>query len=308
MCPSGHRKHPLQRFDRSGAGHPLRPWISPCRMRGLSFGNPRRGHFSTTFPFARSDRRASVFHCFGGRVRRDEPRGRVGRRHRPHAAKIRSLDAVYAQDWANIENFLPSRPPRGVELKRWEEQLGGEHSRRAELGIAWRRLELPDDAPFHPTETTRLTSRGMAFLDGHGTIEDWGCGFSRARVRDPQPTTLASTEARQYADRSSICVLSIGTRTASSCATYWNTTSNGGEFCADALESFRTAWSSSSSRRSETGRGSCRRDGLHVCGRPGHFVPEGRPDRTSGHTRIVTEESLETDTQYRTEHVFYISK
>ena len=104
-------------------------------------------------------------------------------------ARMRSLDAVYRQDWENVENFLASDPmysdpkkrPRekGVHLDSWREIVGFDHLeplRWYSMLGAWDYETLPelrygDDASY---------IKGMMFLDGHGVIEDWGCGFRHA--------------------------------------------------------------------------------------------------------------------------------
>jgi cyclopropane fatty-acyl-phospholipid synthase-like methyltransferase len=53
--------------------------------------------------------------CGGGRARE----GDIATGHM--LPRFRSLDAVYAQRWSEVENFLDGRPAYGVTLHQWSE-------------------------------------------------------------------------------------------------------------------------------------------------------------------------------------------
>jgi hypothetical protein len=105
-------------------------------------------------------------------------------------ARFRSLRAVYDQQWQDVVNFFAldkmsaeAREPvatKGVSLAPWNEQVPDEDQHLLRwypmLG-AWNYLET---SQFKYGDDTSYV-RGMAFLDGHGNIEDWGCGFAHAR-------------------------------------------------------------------------------------------------------------------------------
>src|SRR5262249_5897850 len=87
----------------------------------------------------------------------------------------------YSQDWEHVENFLPGRPQVGVHLKPWQELVEEEHQHIREwssLVGAWNYDNTPK---FHYGDDTTYKS-GIAFLDGYGNIEDWGCGFAHAQT------------------------------------------------------------------------------------------------------------------------------
>jgi hypothetical protein len=128
LCRMGHRKHPLLRWDRG------RPRIyagvgfhrALCEERPLL--EPETGVFVHHFPFreeATSRRRLELL-CRAGDD--GEARAREGD---PAAAGMRprwrSLDAVYRQDWANVENYAPPpAPPVGVSPRPWGELVAPE--------------------------------------------------------------------------------------------------------------------------------------------------------------------------------------
>lgn len=117
FCAQRHRKHPLQRWDRHAppiiceAGfhraHSDAPLIEPAQ-----------GAFLHHFPFrdeATSRARLDVLcNSAGGRAREDDP----ATAHM--VPRYRSLEAVYAQRWAEVENFMPGKG-RGVHLSPWSE-------------------------------------------------------------------------------------------------------------------------------------------------------------------------------------------
>src|SRR6185369_8692943 len=102
-------------------------------------------------------------------------------------------DAVYGRNWADVVNFVSldpmyaafdaPPPPTGVRLQPWTELVEPEHRHVSRwyspsmLG-AW---SYGSFAEFSYGDDTTY-EKGIAFLDGHGTIEDWGCGFAHAKT------------------------------------------------------------------------------------------------------------------------------
>jgi hypothetical protein len=136
MCPSGHRKHPLLRFDAEGppiiSGPGFHVPSSPSPLY-----EPSQPAFLHHFPFRDEEltRRKLELLCAPGGVA--GPRALESRGDTHMAARFRSLDAVYARDWSRVENFvaidpicewLDIAPPRfGVRLRRWSEAVEPEH-------------------------------------------------------------------------------------------------------------------------------------------------------------------------------------
>jgi hypothetical protein len=118
ICAGKHRKHPLLRHDKGGnAIH-----------SGIGF---HRAHVASDEPLLEPDVPIIEHHfpyrlyetsrmrlevlCGGGRARE----GDIATGHM--LPRFRSLDAVYAQRWSEVENFLDGRPAYGVTLHQWSE-------------------------------------------------------------------------------------------------------------------------------------------------------------------------------------------
>jgi hypothetical protein len=188
MCPSGHRKHPLQRFDRGGApiecGNGFHGAVCSEQLY-----EPSQAAFLHHFPFRDEGLTRRRLEALWATA--DTGVSRALESHDTHMlTRFHSLDAVYAQNWAKVENFVAldpvnatvKAPASGVNPKPWSEMVEPEHQPIARwysprmLG-AWKYEELDR---FHYGDDVTY-EKGMAFLDGHGTIEDWGCGFGHAR-------------------------------------------------------------------------------------------------------------------------------
>src|SRR5262245_9339569 len=127
MCPSGHRKHPLQRHDKSGAriecGRGFH--LAYCADR---LHEPSQPAFLHHFPFrdeATTRRRLGLLWAkdatgVARALESDDATGHM-------LPRFRSLDAVYAQDWDHVENFIASPPAEGVRLKPWTEMVEEPH-------------------------------------------------------------------------------------------------------------------------------------------------------------------------------------
>jgi hypothetical protein len=117
FCAQRHRKHPLQRWDRDAAPIVCEAGFHRAHSEAELI-EPSQGAFLHHFPFrdeAFSRSRLDVL-CGGdrGRARADDP----ATAHM--VPRYRSLEAVYAQRWDEVENFLPGKGV-GVTLRRWDE-------------------------------------------------------------------------------------------------------------------------------------------------------------------------------------------
>ena len=129
MCPSLHRKHPLLRYDREAA--PIEAdrgfHLASC---SVPLYEPAQPAFLHHFPFR--DREVTTRRL---EALWTKDQNGVGRALESHdtcmhmLARFRSLEAVYAQDWARVHNFMALAPdpaalvspppPLGVILKPW---------------------------------------------------------------------------------------------------------------------------------------------------------------------------------------------
>jgi hypothetical protein len=315
MCPAGHRKHSLLRFDKNGprirAGNGFH--LIECEEPVFE---PAQPAFLHHFPYRNEAATRARLHALWRRDESGASRA-LETRDTHMLARIRSLAAVYEQDWNSVVNFIAldpmyramksPPPPSGVHPKPWSETVPAEHQnvlRWYSMIDAWNYGEFEK---FNYGDDTTFV-RGMSFLDGHGTIEDWGCGFARGREFVSQSKYIGLDGSSQYADR----IVDLQTHVTSTDCIFmrhvlehnpnWRTV------LANALASFT------------------RRMVLVV------FTPFGETTRviatTAGMTAIpvpdisfrksdVTqlfgdisyrEESLATDTQYGIEHVFYLEK
>jgi hypothetical protein len=173
-------------------------------------------------------------------------------------ARVRSLSAVYSQNWSEVVNFValdpmyeqmdPKPPAKGVNLRPWPELVPAEHQnvlRWYSMMDAWKYGEYKKFG--YGDDTTYIS--GMAFLDGHGTIEDWGCGFAHAKAFVRAISTSASTAVRASPIASWISPRGGRRLTASSCAMCSSTTPLGDRFSAMRSRRSPDAWCWSCSRR-----------------------------------------------------------
>jgi glycosyltransferase involved in cell wall biosynthesis len=208
MCPANHRKHSLQRFDKGAA--PIR-----CG-RGFHLAEcadelyePIQPAFIHHFPYRNQDSTRARLDALWARDKSGSMRALES--HDTHMlARHRSLGAVYDGDWGAVVNFisldpmyehLASPPPAyGVNPRPWHELVEPEHQPvlrwDATFG-AWKYQTLEKFA--YGDDTTY--AKGLAFLDGHGAIEDWGCGFGHARSFVTQSPYIGVDGSSQYADR-----------------------------------------------------------------------------------------------------------
>jgi hypothetical protein len=127
-CWMWHRKHQLQRFDRDGAVVLSRSGFHSAHSSDCPLLEPTEAILLHHCPFRSREttlRRLDVLLSESS----DEDRSRYGLRDSPAmVARYRSLDAVYARDWASVEMSLAPglRRPR-VEPLPWTELVEPEH-------------------------------------------------------------------------------------------------------------------------------------------------------------------------------------
>ena len=314
LCPSRHRKHSLVRYDKDAApvrmgngfhvvecGEPLVEPVQPAFLHHFPYRDEKRTRQRLEALWARDT--SGVSRAFEDRDTH-------------MLTRLRSSQAVYAQQWSEVHNFIaldsmyermePRPPATGVVLKPWSD-VAGEHQhilRWYSMVDAWNYGQFER---FHYGDDTTYI-RGMAFLNGHGTIEDWGCGFAHARkfVREsvyvgvdgssPHADRLAPLDA--YASRTD-CIFM---RHVLEHNHAWRT------ILQNALESFTdrmvlivfTPFA-------ETTRVIATTTGMTSV--PVPDISFKRTDLTDLFTDVrFHEEELRTDTQYGTEHIFYLEK
>jgi hypothetical protein len=316
MCPSRHRKHPLLRYDRHGV--PIE-----CG-RGLHHAHcseplyePSQPAFLHHFPFRDEVLTRRRLGALWRKDHRGIARGGESDDCIHMLTRFRSLDAVYEQDWAKVENFvaldpmylrLDSPPPAsGVILKHWSDSVEREHQhllRWYPMIDAWKYDSLEE---FNYGDDVTL-KKGMAFLDGHGTIEDWGCGFAHARRFVDKSRYVALDGSSKHADK----IVDLTEYTSNVDCIFMRHVL---EHNADWRHILANAIASFTKRMvlviftplAETTRQIATSTACTLI--PVPDISFRKEDLTDFFRQFkYVEESLETDTQYRTEHVFYIEK
>ena len=306
MCASGHRKHPLQRYDRNGPPIECGRGFHLAACADLLY-EPAQPIFLHHFPFREEQttrRRLGLLWAKNAQgatraVASDDATGHM-------LPRFRSLDAVYAHDWSRVENFMPTQPPIGVALKHWHELLGKEHHlvrNWSSLVGAWNY----DQAKFPYGDDTTYR-KGIAFLDGQGTIEDWGCGFAHARTFVHNSRYLGVDGSSPHADTiADLCDY----RSETDCIFMRHVLEHNMEWrkiLTGAVASFRhrmvlivfTPFA-------ETTRVMATAVNCTTVAMPDLSFRKADLTEHFNHLRY-TEESLTTDTQYGVEHIFYLEK
>jgi hypothetical protein len=115
FCSQRHRKHPLQRWDRDAPAIVCEAGFHRAHSDAPLI-EPTQGAFLHHFPFRDEKvsrlRLDALCSTDGGRAREDDP----ATAHM--LPRYRSFDAVYAQRWDEVENFVPGKS-RGVSLTPW---------------------------------------------------------------------------------------------------------------------------------------------------------------------------------------------
>lgn len=122
MCPQGHRKHPLIRWDREGqeilAGKGFHGAI--CGTRPLY--EPLEPIIIHHFPYRNEEvtrrRMHQLWSANGAKVARAK-NGDVAVTHMK--TRLDSLDAVYAGDWNNVKSLHAEEPTKGISVCDWRE-------------------------------------------------------------------------------------------------------------------------------------------------------------------------------------------
>jgi hypothetical protein len=314
MCPSRHRKHPLLRYDRGGVLVEADRGFHVARCAAQLY-EPSQPTFLHHFPFRSQDVTRRRLEALWAKDQAGVTRALAS--HDTHMlARFHSLTAVYAQDWAAVENFIAldpmyslvgSTPPHGVHLQPWAESVEVEHQhvlRWYSMIGAWNYGRL-DKFNYGDDTTYR---RGIAFLDGRGTIEDWGCGFAHARTFVTKSRYVGIDGSSHHADR--IADLSAYTSEVD-CIFMRHVLEHNVEWrriLANAIASFtKRMVLVIFTPLAETTRQIATSTVLTSI--PVPDIAFGKQDLTDYFKHLsYTEESLDTDTQYGREHIFYIEK
>jgi hypothetical protein len=126
MCPSGHRKHPLQRFDPDGGTIECGRGFHMAECSELLY-EPTRPVATHHFPFRDEALTRTRLVSLWSKNERGNSRAQPNSDATDHMLmRFRSLDAVYAQDWSLVENFIPPGASPGVSLRPWTEFVDAE--------------------------------------------------------------------------------------------------------------------------------------------------------------------------------------
>lgn len=128
FCPSGHRKHHLQRFDR--AGPPITALYGFHRTQcETTLIEPTESCFTHHFPYREESATRARVAALTGKSKstpprinaRDQEEYRVSGHVSDMSKRARTLDHVYAQDWAMVENLNRKGRRVGVSPSPWTE-------------------------------------------------------------------------------------------------------------------------------------------------------------------------------------------
>jgi hypothetical protein len=314
MCSSRHRKHPLQRYDRSGAPIECGRGFHLAHCTDQLY-EPSQPAFLHHFPFRDENVTRRRLEALWAKDQSGVTRALES--YDTHMlTRFRSLGAVYAQDWGGVENFialdpmyilLDSPPASGVNLRPWAEIVEAEHRhvlRWYSMIGAWNydnvdKFNYGDDTTY---------KKGIAFLDGHGTIEDWGCGFAHAKMFGAKSQYIGIDGSSNCADK----IADLRDYTSEADCIFMRHVL---EHNVDWRRILTNAVASFKKRMvlviftplAETTRVVA--TSTNVTSVPVPDISFRKEDLTDYFRQFkYAEESLETDTQYKTEHVFYIEK
>jgi len=208
MCSGRHRKHPLQRYDRGRAPITCGDGFHSATCEEQLY-EPSQPAFLHHFPFREETLTRQRLEALWARDNDGTTRATASQ-DTHMLSRFRSMDAVYAQRWDGVENFVAldpvneivKAPASGVNLRSWHDTAEPEHQpvRRwyeSPMVGVWK---YANTEKFHYGDdvTYRL---GMEFLDGHGAIEDWGCGFTHARYFVSQSRYIGIDGSSKWADK-----------------------------------------------------------------------------------------------------------
>jgi hypothetical protein len=208
MCPRNHRKHPLQRYDKGGAHIQCGKGFHNAQCAEQLY-EPSQPAFLHHFPFRDESVTRRRLEALWARDQAGVTRALES--HDTHMlTRFRSMNAVYAGDWGAVENFialdpmysrLESPPPAsGVRLKPWQESVAAEHQHVLRWYPTFGAWNYDEFDKFNYGDDTTY-KRGIAFLDGYGTIEDWGCGFAHAKTFVAKSQYIGIDGSSKHADR-----------------------------------------------------------------------------------------------------------
>jgi hypothetical protein len=130
VCRLGHRKHHLQRWDRDGP--PITSGLGFHAARAaVTLVEPPINTFTHHFPYRLEETTRRRFDALCGRVEGGPARVDPYDRHVRHNAgtdsdmskRYRTLQHVYAHDWARIENLRRNGNPIGIDPRPWCERV-----------------------------------------------------------------------------------------------------------------------------------------------------------------------------------------
>jgi hypothetical protein len=121
MCPRRHRKHPLQRWDRSGPFIECLAGFHRATSVELPLIEANEAAILHHFPFRSEEMSRRRLEVLCGKESDSTSRAKDGDPATGHMLpRYRSLDAVYRQQWDAVENFMPGAERHGVHLCDWE--------------------------------------------------------------------------------------------------------------------------------------------------------------------------------------------
>jgi Glycosyl transferase family 2 len=138
LCALGHRKHPVQRYDRGGPNITSGIGFHAARA-AETLVEPTSAVFTHHFPYRFEQTTRARFAALCGRTGTSPARVEPFDRQVVHNAgtisdmskRYRTLDSVYRQDWAQVENLRRSGRVIGVEPEPWTTLVVAEDARTA---------------------------------------------------------------------------------------------------------------------------------------------------------------------------------
>ncbi len=109
MCTNKHRKHPLQRYDRLGAPITCGKGFH-CATCASQLYEPSQPALLHHFPFRDQRMTRERLEALWSQGQPRGARALESSETSHMAARLRSLDAVYAQDWSGVQNFIALDP------------------------------------------------------------------------------------------------------------------------------------------------------------------------------------------------------
>jgi len=314
MCSKGHRKHPLIRLDKDRAVITASKGFHLVHCPDALY-EPDQPCFLHHFPFrteAATRRRLEL-------LWRKPPYGssRAGQTgETTHMlARFRSLDAVYSQQWSEVVNFLELDPiTRGLpqataalRLMPWSEAVGREH----QPALRWYSRSAAshyDRLPLLRRDDECSYRKGIAFLAGHGTIEDWGCRFTHAKQFVAKSSYIGIDGSSPYPDKT----VNLNTYSSNTdCLFVRHVLEHNADWrhiLSNAVQSFRNRMVLIIS----TPFGKVTRQLAESTESTTFAVPDisfRKEDITTAFASILyTEESVPSKTRYGVEHIFYLEK